>query len=231
MLHLSGLKLLLYIMDENIKEYHFQGGDLALESAKALFKVADKSYELEEYGIARSLYILSGEEAVKAMVIVTQTIKSDNQRTEGWDKVFRDHKTKHDDLKMVTFLVNFTIKNFDEHLNKIRLAGASEAMIEQTFKMHPMLIEEYEWIKRRKQNPITLEEASKWWEQANIEKNKGFYLAEMNNQWLNPRSINSEQAALGKKYVQVIIEFIEKFINDMHRPEFWNIIKENPLPE
>jgi len=217
-------------MDESNNEYHFQGADLAIESAKALFKVAGKSSEIGEYGIARSLYILAGEEAVKSFTIASQVAKESNERSEGWDKVFKDHKTKHDGLKMATFLMNFSTKTFDEHYRKMTKAGIPMNIIEKTLNSNPLTRDELRWYKKMKLHPITMEEATSWWDAANLEKNKGFYVDERKGAWWNPRSVTREQAKQGEKYAGFIIEFIAKVITDLRSPEVAQLLKDNPMP-
>lgn len=218
-------------MDEKIAVYHYEGADLAIESARALFKVATKSSEIAEYGIARSLYILAGEEAVKSFTIASQVAQADNKRTEGWDKFFKDHKTKHDGLKMATFLMNFSLKNFEEHMTTFGKMGLPQHLLEQNLNSDPILREELKWFKKLKANNIKLEEATAWWEQANLEKNRGLYLGEKDNTWLNPRSVTREKAKEGEKYVGLIIEFIGKVIKDLRSPEIAQLIKDNPIRE
>ena len=80
-------------------DFHIQGYRYSLANSKSLLKIADKSADEEEYGIACSLNILAAEEAVKGIAIIL----SINNVTEDFHKIFKDHKTKHRHLLVISY--------------------------------------------------------------------------------------------------------------------------------
>jgi AbiV family abortive infection protein len=77
-----------------IDNFHIEGYKYSLINSKGLLKMADKSADENEYGIACSLNILSAEEAVKGIAIILNV----NGLAADFNKMFKDHKTKHKHL-------------------------------------------------------------------------------------------------------------------------------------
>lgn len=77
----------------NQRDYE-EGALLALENAKGHFRVAEKSAEIDQFGIAVSLLVTASEELAKASVL---KIKSLDRSIEikNLDKYFKKHLVKH----------------------------------------------------------------------------------------------------------------------------------------
>jgi AbiV family abortive infection protein len=220
-------------MKDAERKYYFEGCRLALENAKAHIHVANSAIEMGEHGIAMSLYILAGEEGIKAMTILTRTVSPPDEVENSWKKTLTRHSTKHDQLKMAAFLADFSLKTWDERIITLKKQFPAdiirpEALIEKIFSSHPLLWEEYLWIQKRKKDPISLDDAIDWWSNADEEKQRGFYVDEKDNKWRSPRVVTLESAQQGRKFAVIIVEFVEKLKNDMSSTEFWDRINPNP---
>ena len=61
--------------------FYRDGYQIALTNAQALSRVADKSADENEFGIASSLKILSAEETIKAVALLTIHFKIEDEVT------------------------------------------------------------------------------------------------------------------------------------------------------
>jgi AbiV family abortive infection protein len=187
------------------EDFYNEGYKLSIGNAKALFKVAKKSAEIGEHGIARSLIILSSEEAVKALFIFFNSC-APNKKFDGWEAIFGGyskkykggHVAKHKSISFFTKIMDYLY----EEISKI----------DDVADYHTSLSDAIEWWKQQKKNPLMLQEALEWWEkEANQEKNKGLYVDEGNDIWHNPRYYTLEQFTDIEKYTTIFIEYVEHF--------------------
>ena len=81
-------------------DFYKKGYDLTIANVKSLMRVSTKAAETNDYGIACSLNILAAEEALKALFLI---IKHYNPagNINNFDKIFRLHTVKHDELKQI----------------------------------------------------------------------------------------------------------------------------------
>jgi AbiV family abortive infection protein len=78
-------------------------------------------------------------------------------------------------------------------------------------------------IKRFEERKVTYEEIALWADEANNDKNNGFYVDLRNGKWTTPKSFIQEKYELESKYTEAILDyvietekvfsFIKKFIN------------------
>src|SRR5689334_1265565 len=102
-----------------------EGYKLALENAKNHFKAAELISSQVCYGIANSHLILASEEAIKAFAIFNK-MYFPNFEFEGFDKVFKDHKHKHNILTRFSFETKLINRIFNIAIKPIMDLGSKE---------------------------------------------------------------------------------------------------------
>jgi len=200
------------------EDFYKEGYKLSMSSAKALLKIANKSAEMKEYGIARSLTILSAEEAVKGIIILNHPFVKEEYT--GWQEIFKSHSKKHEYISNV-IKINYCLTKSIETTNKGK--PISEKKLQHLKSINKLAFDTYQWWKKQKDNPLVFEETLKWWDSANQEKNKGFYVDKGSTEWHNPRKYTCKQFMEAKKYTKVLIElaeFMEITYNDIGVKEF-----------
>ncbi len=88
-------------MSENISL--IDGYNYALDNAILLHEIALKSSGEGGFGIGCSLNILSAEEAIKAVACFSKHFEPNE--VEDFDKIFKNHKIKHEGIKSLLNLV------------------------------------------------------------------------------------------------------------------------------
>ncbi|AHF17337.1 AbiV family abortive infection protein [Niabella soli] len=197
------------------RSFYREGYQLALENAKAISKIAELSAKNGEYGIACSLNILSAEEAIKAVVILLKH-SFPKMDSEQFREVFTNHKSKH----RLIIAVNIIFKIFiDQILNlyekdKWRFDFIESLPQEENAKFKAkfsLLYRVILWAKKKKENSENFKNALDWLQQANLKKNKGFYVDVNNNKWHTPKHFTKQDFDNETKYTQTLISNIETF--------------------
>src|SRR6185295_20345598 len=90
-------------------DFYKQSYQISLENSKGLSKIAENAANEKEYGIASSLKILSAEEAIKAAALIMLNYNK-NSSISSLEKLFRDHKTKHEMLEEIPLIINALVE-------------------------------------------------------------------------------------------------------------------------
>jgi len=200
-----------------IKTFYKEGYQLALENAKALYKVSDNTAKMNEYGIACSLNILAAEELIKAVVILTKNYQPQMDSKDFTD-IFKSHNKKHKAILVVTFLskylIDFICSKYEE--NKLYFDAVDELPKEESYKFKQKYKHFYkiiESVKNDKRETYSFDDAMKWWIGANLLKNNGFYVDIKGDKWHNPRNYTKEQFEVERQYTKDLILNVETFNN------------------
>ncbi|MES2134347.1 MAG: AbiV family abortive infection protein [Bacteroidota bacterium] len=212
------------------EDFYKTGYTLCMESAKALFGVSNKSAELREYGIARSLNILAAEEAVKGISILTNILEPET-KLDGWKEIFKSHTVKHDSIAIFVCLMDYSARHIEElvasqkhHFDLIETLP--KEVKDKLMEGLKPLLDELEWSKKQKEKGLILQNALIWWKNdANREKNNGFYVGENNNIWHDPRGYSKEQYESERNYTQTFIENAERFAITINSPQLRELLK------
>lgn len=216
------------------EDFYKRGYRLCIENSKALFNVSNKSAELHEYGIARSLNILAAEEAVKGITILTNVLEPET-KLEGWKDIFKSHTVKHDSIALFCCLMDYSTRHIEElvatNMHYIDLMETLPKEVKDSLMvtMKPIL-EELEWSKNQKEKGLVLQDALIWWRNdANREKNNGLYVNENNCNWHNPRAYSKEQYDSERKYTETFIENAERFALTINSPQLQALYKSEKI--
>ncbi len=204
-------------MTKDSKDNFYKDGyQLALDNARRLFKIAQKASDEGEFGIACSLNILAAEESIKAIFLFTKHNNKDAE-IDDFDKIFRDHKTKHKHLldivginsKYIEILYSDT-KLFDYLLDIVEtVPEPHRSEIKLKFRE---LYEDVEWIERQKKNKLDIQETNTWLQNANNEKNRGFYVDKDEQKWYAPKDFTFDQFEKEKQHTVSLIENAQRII-------------------
>ncbi len=199
--------------------FYKEGCIITIANAKRLFKIAEKSADENEFSIACSLNILAAEESVKAIFLI---IKHNNKTSEinDFDKMFNNHKTKHKQLINISLLNNeFITELYNEvkladHLFKIgdNLPEPERTKYKNRFQD---LYDVLQWFKKQDANKPNIEEIKKWLLNANLEKNRGFYVDKIESNWHDPSEFTKKQYQKERLYSLSLIENAEKVVELM----------------
>ncbi len=186
-----------------------QGYNLAIENAIAHLKAAEIIAQQVNYGIANSLLILSSEEAVKAYMCYAKFYEP-NIDIKDFDGFFKDHKLKHKTIKDFFFFINFILESTRVILTPAKKMikerkdnYTAEELLEKRKEGYQDLIS---WLKTEPK--INYNE--QWWNEANSNKNKGFYVNKDGNHWSSPSGFKKEEYEVSHKIVSEVIKHIEQ---------------------
>jgi AbiV family abortive infection protein len=200
---------------ERSDTYYLDGYAIAIASSKSLFKIAAKSAEENEYGIACSLNILSAEEAIKAVFLFNKHYDK-NAFGDDYKKMFKRHDTKHEHLSYFTEAIKTSV---DETREAYEYAKGMTTIVEklpdfpkQAVKSQlSTLYEIMKCIEGLKADEAMVNATIKWLESANEEKNNGLYTDELKDgySWHNPRAFEKSKYEQERTYVECIIGNVE----------------------
>ncbi|MFV1450295.1 AbiV family abortive infection protein [Maribacter sp. HS] len=165
-------------------EFYLNGYKETLQNASDLLLIANNSGELKKYGVAVSLSILSAEESIKALFIIQQSIEP-NSKVSDFDKIFRNHKIKHEYLyDFIRTIMKYCYDLIDEY--EKNLPNRKE---KRTFeRKNPKIAARMNWIKENQKFSDEMYQLIAWLENANSQKNKGLYVDLKHSKWELPRN-------------------------------------------
>ena len=190
------------------------GYQIALENAKGLSKIADKSSEENQFGIALSLKILAAEEATKAIAFI-MIHSNKNVDLTGFAKIFKDHKTKHEFLSEGSIFIEAFVDMGSTKYGALdyvfsvleKLPGPHKAEIK---KLETDFSNSLGWIRKVKNIEQRESVLKEWWAKANLEKNGGLYVDIIDGNWYNPKAISKEKYLEACNHTELQIENAEK---------------------
>lgn len=196
------------------KTFYKDGYFLSLENSKSLSKIADKAAQENEFGIACSLKILAAEESIKACSLITMHYSKDVE-VKDLNKIFIDHKTKHEILSDTSTIINavndvstteFAVLDYIfETLEKFPTSDKNK--IDEFFNAFS---ENFDWVRKVKNSDLKAEESKKYWQKANLQKNRGFYVDYGETKWYTPKDFTKEHYLEAQIHTDVLIENSEK---------------------
>jgi AbiV family abortive infection protein len=195
---------------------YLDGYKITIDNAKSLSRLADKSAEEESFGSACSLNILAAEESIKAVFMLTKHFNEDSE-IDDFDKVFKDHKTKHEHLlnifvahRAVLKLQIETIERFKPVIKIVEnLPELQQQEMKEKFKV---IYDHAERVNKQMQRQIPIEVIKKWLDDANLEKNRGFYVDKGHTTWHDPKNFVREKYEEERKYTLSFIEDAEAML-------------------
>lgn len=202
--------------DSKDRAFYQKGFDLSIQNSKSLLKVAEKSAECGEFGIACSLNVLSAEEAVKACLILFELNNYSDQKNKDFPKIFSDHKFKHNLIKDLIEFVSLVSNSYKkENISLDQIVEQIEGLPEEYKSNNKINSEKISKLKYILENEIIkyeeFEDAMKWCQNANDLKKNGFYVGLNNNEWLSPQEISKTQFETDKKFTASLLNWVQIF--------------------
>ena len=183
------------------------GYELAILNANNHIKVAELTSKEICYGIANSHLVLAAEEAIKAYMIFTRAYDPTFE-IKDFDKFFENHKHKHHAISELSYqhvfwtkILEISTNPFYELLKKDDFS--TDDVINAKDKGVDNLIEWLETIPE-------IDHDEQWWNEANNNKNRGFYINKNNNTWQSPNDITEQQYNESYKIVRSIVDIVNK---------------------
>jgi len=204
-----------------------EGFDLAINNANDHFNAAELIAKDISYGIANSHLILAAEEAVKAYMIFVRAYEPEREIT-NYDKFFGDHKHKHKALAEISFSMILFQQSIDIISKPLLEYMASEedddtddidGFIKARNKGFDDLIT---WLKTMPK----IENNKQWWNDANKDKNDGFYVGNVDSKWRTPKNVTLKDYQKSHKIVKEILEAINRLKEFETNPMMQTIMKE-----
>jgi AbiV family abortive infection protein len=180
------------------KEEIAKGISLSNQSASDHLRAAQLLAADGIYSIATSHLVLAGEEAAKATVLhirLLELTKGIQLQIFDYDeiaKIFSQHKTKHffakENQKKLLVLLEAIIKKAKSVIESNEIEDKEEGLknLDNVF------------------NFISDESNMEWWNHANNNKNRGFYVGYQNG-WQIPSEIGEEEYSKGYKVVAQLV--------------------------
>ncbi|MEO6728786.1 MAG: AbiV family abortive infection protein [Candidatus Dojkabacteria bacterium] len=197
----------------NTTDFYKEGYCLALQNAKTLFSMANTASLESNFGIACSLNILASEEVLKASFLLIKYYYPEGKINE-FDNIFRKHTVKHDQLKQyVEFQIKMQvdIKSFVVTYLPIinSLQDITPILPEQKKQEINELVGTIALFKKHSELSLDINGIFSWLENANTDKNRGFYVDRSKDKWLSPNHITKQKFDMERKFTEAFIEYVE----------------------
>lgn len=158
------------------------GAKAAYRNATTLFESANKLSLVGTYGLSNSLLILSVEECIKCMILMTGYFGTKVDFDIA--PFFAVHETKHiEAAKIQPFANNFS--HFSELM--IDVFRKRKSTFSMVINLGVSML--FSSINFGNEDPGRFK---KWWDSANNSKNNGLYVGHKNSKWMVPTDISKE---------------------------------------
>lgn len=193
------------------KEFYMIGYRHALDNAKSLMEIANSAMNLNNFGVATSLCILSAEESIKAIFILQQS-KNPNSKVSDFDKIFRNHRIKHEYLEeFIKEIDRFRIESLNSYHSYLPDRKSKRSFA----RKNPKFQETIDWSEKHYKSLPEMLDMFDWLKKANDEKNKGLYVDIKNNEWQFPKNTNISlfnKAYKNASEIYIYVELSEKIL-------------------
>lgn len=203
-------------------KFYYDGYNLTFENSLSLQKAAELAAKEEIYGVACSLNILAAEESIKCCFILLKYLYPQKE-IQYFKEVFRNHIIKHTHIKSFLNIYDIHINNLKNIIEPIeqlemQLQGLDKEFPGNRFAENiASSIRIKDNFKAYLDRQVNMKEISEWIENANTDKNNGFYVGLINeNKWLSPKKFSKEKYTYESKLTNEVINFtieFEKIIN------------------
>ncbi|MFL3663339.1 MAG: AbiV family abortive infection protein [Flavobacteriales bacterium] len=224
------------------KELNFLAGyKHSIQNAKELIELAKMASSIC-YGKANSLLILAVEESVKAGMLMSREFDP-SQDEKDFVKYFSDHKFKHKSIrdidrvgKLFSKILEVTIKPAEKAYNEKgdlltpkEAAKAKKKGFDDLIKMMEEMAEA-DGTTKKVWNQHGIENDDDWWDQADHNKQLGFYVGynKGSSKWEIPSNISKKRY---EESLRIVTEFYTKIAHaetSMKDPNFvkmWDKVK------
>lgn len=202
--------LLLFLM--NTSEFYREGYNLTIQNATALSRTADGAAGQNDYGVACSLNIFASEELLKASFLLIK-IHHPAGTINEFENIFHKHKVKHDQIRQHLEFQERMQKDLKNHLEQYEpiisaLNQFSSTMSEERKKLVAEINTSIDLFKKHSEFGFDIRGMMDWLQNANNDKNRGFYIDKTADKWLSPQSISREKFETERKYTTDFAEYI-----------------------
>lgn len=209
---------------------YLEASKKTFESAKIHKDTAEIISKAGHYGIPVSHLILSTEQSVSGIIIYAQHFGFDLKNIRGMHLFFTDHIVKHNFARLVSttypfieFMMELVAKARDQISGRIKITGSEETIVREAKKEGIALFK-------------TLPEMLDWWDNANIQKNKGFYV-DYSNSIETPMQVTEDEYLVAHRIVEnfqnqilQIVQYLES-IPEENKEVFKNTKLEERIAE
>lgn len=188
-------------------DYYIKGFRLTVENAQRLYDAAITMEERKDYAIATSLLVLSAEEGMKALNILSYHFLPELTQKD-FEKSFEDHKHKIEGIRNLMGLSQIMEKFFELYYFPVL-----KNMVEPKADFERAKNESFENLKDGLQ--LILNKKSKvlqqnsWWRSAKSMKENGFYVSYSKGRWISPISTKKEGYQKSKEYVSGFLNHVK----------------------
>jgi len=200
-------------MKVDIKTTFYKDGyDLTIENVKSLMRISQIASETGDFGIACSLNILAAEECLKALFLIIKHYNPEHPM-EKFEKIFRYHNVKHEELKGVVEMDNAIQKENDKVLASLdffipvfdKMKALNTELKDEDIAA---LKDDYEWFKKLSEKKLNFDGIFAWLKDANNDKNKGLYVDKQDDKWITPQKTTKDKYIQDRKYTDAIFNYI-----------------------
>lgn len=200
------------------------------ESAEMHKKSAEAASETGHYGSPVSLLILSTEQSISGILIYAQHFGFKLKDIPKIHLFFTDHIIKHNLASLIslmypimTLMMGTVEKSRDQVSGRIQIGDSGERIVREAKKEALALFR-------------TLPELFDWWDNANLQKNKGFYV-DYSNSLETPMQVTEDEYLVAHRIVEdfnnqilQIFQYLES-IPDENKEIFKNVKLEERIAE
>jgi hypothetical protein len=158
---------------------------------------------------------LSAEESIKALFIFQQSI-SPKEKVNDFDKIFRNHKIKHEYLYefLKTIMIYFydIQDEYDKYMSNHKEKRAFE-------RKNPKIATQLKWIKENQKFSDDMYQLIGWLESSNSQKNKGLYVDLKVSNWIIPQDTTENlylNSISNAKEIYEYVKFATNILSEIH---------------
>ena len=192
------------------KEELLEGAKKCIDNAIIHRKSANILFKEKIYGISNSHIILSGEESIKAFILMLYYLEVEipSQLTDI-ESLFKKHRIKHSIAREHFYF----FYSYNLALNAARTIEKNNVEITGFENMNEGEILMSIWQDLLKSEPPPqIKEYMDWWKKADEFKNNGFYVCYINGKWISPADLFNEKVL---KSTSEVIDLIIRYTNNL----------------
>ena len=192
-----------------------EGISISIQNSQSLYEMANLSRLKGNFGLAKSLFILSCEESIKAFALYNTFLFDDNRDI---SLIFRNHTEKLTILKEGYHLMKSDTKAMKKAFEQAftELPNEEDRIVE--IRARELYQKYFHEILNQTDNE-TINADRDWWNNANKNKQKGFYVGFEDGVWQDPLKTKEMEATDAGEKALFILGHVQAY-KDLDETEY-----------
>lgn len=170
-----------------------RGAQRAAANASRLLDASVRLGESENFGTAASLAVLAGEEAIKALALIAWSSELPIPTERQLSLILRHHEPRHLAAGMLAGAGEMVVA---------LIAGIAAAITKKAGAVSPEEQQREQWSR------------AAWWSEADILKNRGFYVELVGGKWKTPADVTKAEFERAREMAGAFVKWVEDMVEE-----------------